>query len=469
MKNTLLYISLIVVVFLTACSFMIANADEENSKKADKAKPLKLGIGSIIEEYDAFNLAVHYPITEVSRVDQTMLDHVKKRISAFKQESYRVKKEGEKDDVHELHIDFELLQTDGKFFVVRFDEEAVMGESDRTLNTTVINYDVKKGSKLSLDDVFKNKSEALQFISSYTNDYLKDRMEADEAWVGEKTAPYTANFEEFALMEDRVTFYLTNEASGQSFVVPIPFDELDEWLKDSIIDQPKLALGESDLLEAETTVSGKSEQPKEMEESEGGKKVALTFEDGPHPKVTSSILSTLQEYDEQATFFVLGKRAHFYPDIVKQMAEEGHEVGNHTWSHRQLTNLSPTSVERQMEKTDDLVEELTGTRPDLVRFPYRDYDQQLQSNIAYPVIGETIDVQDWKGKTKEAVVGTVMKQVEDGAIITMHDLYPTTAETLDLLVQELQSEGYELVTVSELLGITSKNISEFEGQVINGR
>ena len=184
------------------------------------------------------------------------------------------------------------------------------------------------------------------------------------------------------------------------------------------------------------------------------KMIAITFDDGPHPTNTQKILDALEKYDGRATFFMLGQNAEAYPDAVKAVYESGSEIGIHTWNHPQLTKLSSDKILKQVQDTSDVIYELTGFRPKLVRPPYGAINETVKTTLKdYPLICWNIDSEDWKSKDETVFVPHVMKDVSDGDIVLLHDIHSTTVPGAEKIIKQLAEQGYQLVTVSELLEV----------------
>lgn len=177
--------------------------------------------------------------------------------------------------------------------------------------------------------------------------------------------------------------------------------------------------------------------------------VALTFDDGPSPEATPEILRILKENDAEGTFFVLGVQAELYPDILKQIQEEGNEIGNHSYSHLDYTRLVEPELEFQILTTQELVRMATGKAPVLLRPPYGFVNEAVR-NIDMPIILWSIDSLDWQDQNPEIIYNRVLNNIKDGDIILMHDTYKSSAEAALRIIPELKRRGYQLVTVSEL-------------------
>ena len=171
--------------------------------------------------------------------------------------------------------------------------------------------------------------------------------------------------------------------------------------------------------------------------------VALTFDDGPYSPVTGRILDVLECSDSRATFFVEGDRVSGCAPTVRRAAELGCQIGVHTWDHRCLmTQLSEEEIRAQLSATADAVSQVSGIVPTLSR--------PVGGAVDYPMILWSVDTRDWESQNADAVCAEVLNSVQDGDIILMHDLYPSTAEAVERLVPVLIEQGYELVTVEEL-------------------
>lgn len=181
------------------------------------------------------------------------------------------------------------------------------------------------------------------------------------------------------------------------------------------------------------------------------KRIALTFDDGPHPTVTAQVLKTLEKYDAKATFFVTGHRVNKSPKVLQQIYDAGHEIGNHTWSHPKLTTVSFEQVKTQINETNKSVKSIIGQEPTLFRPPYGAYNKEILNSLSVPLIMWSVDTLDWQHRTPAKTLKAVQTGAYNGSIILMHDIHQTTADALDSILSYLTKQGYEFVTVSELI------------------
>lgn len=189
----------------------------------------------------------------------------------------------------------------------------------------------------------------------------------------------------------------------------------------------------------------------EEEEVADSPKIALTFDDGPHPYYTEQLLDGLKERGAKASFFVLGKQAQAYPDLIKRMQEEGHLVGNHTYSHMQLGKNNREAFKAELVKTSEVLSELTGEEVQYVRPPYGSWDKGFETELMmFPVLW-TVDPMDWCSDDVAGIVRKVTKKSKENSIILMHDEYKSSVTAALQIVDILQEQGYEFVTVDEIL------------------
>lgn len=181
------------------------------------------------------------------------------------------------------------------------------------------------------------------------------------------------------------------------------------------------------------------------------KMVALTFDDGPHPVYTERLLDGLKKRNVKATFFLIGKSADKYPELVKRMAEEGHLIGNHTMDHVQLNHKTYEEAIEQIRQSNQIISQITGQTPQYIRPPFGEWSKELQEEVDMTAVLWDVDPVDWKVKNTEIVVKRILKNARDGDIILLHDVYGTSVDAALEIVDQMQAEGYEFVTVDEII------------------
>ncbi|REK92107.1 polysaccharide deacetylase family protein [Streptomyces inhibens] len=207
----------------------------------------------------------------------------------------------------------------------------------------------------------------------------------------------------------------------------------------------------------ETALSGPGASPPHPDVaytlSTDSRDIFLTFDDGPHPHHTPDILRILHRHDAQATFFVIGRNAVAFPGLLRDIADEGHAVANHTWSHPQLPLLPPGAVRSELGRTSSLIEDVLGAAPNLARAPYGAWDDpslSICNELGMSPVGWAIDSEDWTGPGAEIIADTVMHEIRPGAIVLSHDGGGERSQTVDALewyLPRLLDEGYRPIRI----------------------
>ncbi|MDK1476771.1 polysaccharide deacetylase family protein [Streptomyces sp. 549] len=189
--------------------------------------------------------------------------------------------------------------------------------------------------------------------------------------------------------------------------------------------------------------------------SEPGSKIALTFDDGPHPRQTPAVLRILRRHGARATFFVIGENAGWNPDLVKAIADDGHLIANHSWSHPQLNRVPEARVRRELGRTCDLIERALGAPPRFARAPYGAWHApslRICAELGMEPMGWSIDTLDWREPGSRTIRSRVLTGAHPGAIVLAHDGGGDRSQTVDALAHYLPrliDQGYTMVPLSE--------------------
>lgn len=186
--------------------------------------------------------------------------------------------------------------------------------------------------------------------------------------------------------------------------------------------------------------------------------IALTFDDGPSI-YTDEVMQVFEKHNANASFFMLGQNINNYPDTVKHMVENGFEICNHSWDHKSIGSNDKKHIRQEVFNTQDALYKLTGYEATYIRPPYGDFNnttKQVLNQNGLQLALWNVDSEDWKNRDKQITLQRAKAGAFDGAIILFHDLYPTTLEAVKELVPYLQSEGFQLVTISELFQYKSE-------------
>jgi len=190
--------------------------------------------------------------------------------------------------------------------------------------------------------------------------------------------------------------------------------------------------------------------------TEDGKKIALTFDDGPH-EITPQILALLKQYNAKATFFCIGKNVETHPEILKQTFEEGHIIGNHSYSHSHFFDFyGKEKVKMELQQTDTIIKGIIGQQPSFFRPPYGVTNPNIRRALEttnHKVIGWNIRSMDGVSKDEKSIYNRIIKQITPGSIILLHDTSAITVRVLEQLLLFLRSKNYEIVGIDELLNL----------------
>ena len=179
-------------------------------------------------------------------------------------------------------------------------------------------------------------------------------------------------------------------------------------------------------------------------------RIALTFDDGPLI-CTTDLLDGLKERNVKATFFLVGENVEIYPEIVKRIYEEGHLIGNHTYHHVEITKLSDEEAMYEINKTDEVISEITGERVQYIRPPFGVWQRELENHLDVLPVMWSIDPLDWTTENVDEVVNKIVSQAKENDIILLHDCYKSSVEAALRTVDLLKAEGFEFVTVDQLI------------------
>lgn len=367
------------------------------------------------------------------------------------------------DEVENLN--YKKLKEKTSFYINLIDKSKL--DDNHYLFTFMHEELIKDDSKLNLKTFFVDSEEEkiIPFKELFNIDELvdnkkfKEEIEIDKEQLEDEDLAYS-------ITDEKLTFYSIEKAELKEQSIELihiyPFIALnyDEVILSQDVKDKIAAIKKEEERKRQEEEEKKRQEEQEKEENENTaeetdkKMIALTFDDGPDPNVTERILETLSQYNAKATFFMLGKNAQAYSNVAKKVADAGHEIANHTIEHPDLVTLSIEGIQNQLVQSQNQIEEATGKRPIYFRPPYGSYNDNVL-NIAkesnQKVIMWSVDTRDWESKNPAAINQIVQTYARPGSIILMHDIHSTTADALPQVLEFLSNQGYEFVTVSELL------------------
>src|SRR5436305_13364080 len=206
-----------------------------------------------------------------------------------------------------------------------------------------------------------------------------------------------------------------------------------------------------------TPNSSSSEKITFTEVNVDGPYIAMTFDDGPHATNTPELLEMAAKRHIKLTFFVLGECVEQNPDVLRREVAEGHEIGNHSWSHPNLAKLSDADVRSQLQRTEDIIEQTDGIKPKLVRPPYGELTKRqrilVNHQFGYKVILWDVDQLDWKRPGSNVVAQGILAGARPGSLILSHDIHPPTIAAMPQVFDALLAKVFKFVNVSELISL----------------
>ena len=263
-------------------------------------------------------------------------------------------------------------------------------------------------------------------VDNYINNYLNEYIEMDDEVLidydyRDKDKLYYVTFYKYIFNNNMI------KSDTDTFIVDI---------KNNTINRCEMVNYEYDVLQNSIVDTD-------------NKMIALTFDDGPNYN-TNRVLDILLEYDISATFFVLGSKIKENEDILKRIIDSGSEIGNHTYNHLILTKYDDDKIKDEIESTSELIFDVTGKYPKLLRPSYGIVNNKVKKIANYPIIIWDVDTLDWKYHNSNKIANRVLNKASDGDIVLMHDVYSSTSNALRIIIPELKKRGYSFVTVSEL-------------------
>lgn len=396
---------------------------------------------TVTEYVKPLSYILQYPKTGYAATDARIEGIVADIRTAFEQEYLPTPEpEGEikreKNPEATLYLGYESYLTDETHMSLLFFEthETSDGMSPHT-RIQAFHFDLSKDAEVAAEDLMW--SEFTKNASAYTQKYFTTTEPYNQKIFGNYQtllAPENGRFDRFAFTEEGVLFY---------------FDRYDIFPGSMGIVSLTIPYADMRTKIAPPQQNNTSKIPESIANK---KMVAITYDDGPNPVHTNAILDTLEKYDARATFFDLGYLVERYPDVVKRENALGCEVASHSWDHKNFNKVTNDIIKADVARTDAAFQKALGKSPSAFRPPYGNCDDRVKKLIPLPIYLWSVDTLDWKSRNANAIIAEVKKAGNlDGKVILMHGIYGSTAEATATLVPYLQKQGYELVTVSELV------------------
>ncbi len=456
MKKIMCILMAVILVFVPGCGITggmnaegqalldeyVKNIDEYEVSVRDVGEP-----ASYIHMDDHLVIGILYPKTDIPALDDAIEAWIEDITAEYKGTvDYDVTQE-DPNNRSELTVSYESYQAGTSAIGVKLTGtfcSPLMAHPVDIVKT--FNVNTETGQLFSVEDVFQDDAvEAFQHMlmvqMSIEEDVIDENIFAHGVLTGDGIEVVLARGD-----------YLPMSEGTQTAV--FLYEDVDSLL-DADFDYETQAAEEpaEDVEETNTAVQLQTIDPdKPM--------VALTFDDGPSAH-TERLLDIFAEHGGKGTFFVLGNLIDGREDTLCRTVDEGHEVANHSWDHRQLTSLTEEEIKDQIMMTRAKIYDVTGKDTLIVRAPYGACDEMVQTvgeEVGVSFYNWSIDTLDWQNKDPQAIYDAVIDNVSDGDIILCHDLHETTIDAMELVIPKLIEEGYQLVTVSELMEYSGQDI-----------
>ncbi len=415
--------------------------------------PLEVGTLVTTEDVTDFYL---YKENLIEIGDPAIDDLIRQEVSSFYKEFQKTKTVANTipEDKSILLIDCATYRIDSQRFtyVIRA-YQLNAGDAHGNTEHKTLYFDRESGNRLSLDEILSDSY--LNVLSELSDTYFREsptyQSMVDSELYRDGITPSTDNYREVVVHEQGVNvifprYQLFSGNFGSPTVSLSLNDRLQLRTKEKQVREP--------VIETETeapTPTPQATAATEAPPQTPTKLIALTFDDGPYSPVDQAIMDAAAAVGGHVTFFWLGSRLNAYQDTVKQAQAAGHEIGNHSTRHFPLTKLAQPGVAAELTGMDTLLEQITGIKPAFVRPTYGAFNDIVKATAARPLVNWSVDTEDWRSQDEEAIYQAIMKGAEDGAIVLMHDIYLATAAAVTRAIPDLAAQGYEFVTVSELL------------------
>lgn len=378
-----------------------------------------------IEQEENVKIAINYPITHIKKIDNLIDNYINKTYSSFKTEF-----ENKLENQAELNIDYTYNNLTRYISISITTFISTNNLAHPISEVYTINYDKQTNKLIKLGDIIKTE-QLKKLIPTIKQDLINKYkecllIEQLDAKITEQLTDYNL----FTINNDNINLlfnpYEISSGNCNILSTSIPFKT-----------------------EAKKVVNPINIIPEIKDISLDKPTIALTFDDGPS-KYTNKILKLLKDNNAVGTFFVIGNKVETYQDTILEMYKNGNEIGNHSYNHKWLTRLTEEEFNEQITKTGDIIKQITGFTPKLLRPTYGSINKKIRSMSPLEITMWTVDTRDWSNTNYQKIAEKALKEIKDGDIVLMHDIYERSYKALEIILSKLKKQGYQFVTVSEL-------------------
>uniref|UniRef100_UPI00344FF40E polysaccharide deacetylase family protein n=1 Tax=Carnobacterium TaxID=2747 RepID=UPI00344FF40E len=435
--------------------------DSNNKSVASGIYP-GLNLKTTTKETSLYTVSISQPYTETKAINKKIDKWINQQKKEFTADTAESKNMLEDNDFRaHLNIQVQTNQLADKLYSLELEAYQISGGANGLTRMKPFIIDLNRNKVLTIKDIFQLDSDNIQTIKKIISKEIQSDKEVGSYVFDDYSDKALENPEKWnvSVSSENVTFYFDQYeiAAGAAGAIKaeIPIKKMEPFLNKKFIKKIDIKIKKEEKANTEDEdIKEPAAVVKKLDPN--GKYVALTFDDGPNPDVTPRILETLEQHKALATFFMLGSQVEYYPSLAGHVMTKGHEIGNHTMNHQDLTTLGIEQVRKEIQQSSAVIEQATGNLPTLLRPPYGAINEnvkQLSTSMNLPIIMWSVDSLDWKTRNKNAVIQEVMSHVTSGSIVLLHDIHASTADALPQLLDTLEKQGYQMVTVSQLLDL----------------
>lgn len=362
---------------------------------------------------DDYKFILSYPLIKNKKIDL--------KINNFAEENKKIYNQNS-DNIKSMIVNYEIQEYKNITFVEL--NSFIYYEDDYVENNEIISFKTDTKEILKLKDIF-NTPYYISKLTTKTINQDKQQINEENNFILSKSGlvikyNYLNKIKEYKINYDEIETYLKEEYKMDDIVIPVL-----------------------------------TPTKRNLNKYKNKKLIALTFDDGPSNN-TKYFIKELQKRDALVTFFVVGNRVKKYEDVLKEAYLMGNQIGSHTYSHKNLLYLNEEEITKEIEKTNEAIYNVIGTKPTIIRVPYGNINKKIRSISNMNHILWNVDTLDWKYKNSNRVYKEIIKHAEDGNIILLHDIFKTSVNGVLKAIDELKKQGYEFVTIDEMVYL--KNI-----------